>query len=218
MEGVSARNFGVLIAYVLPGFVTLWGASLVSPAIHVWLVGSTTAGPEVGGFLYVSIGSVAAGMTVSALRWAVVDWLHAATGLARPAWNDTRLNEQLPAFEALVENHYRYYQFYANMLVALALAYPTWRLSSHASAFCWADLGFLFLEGVFLAASRDALRNYYRRSAILLGTQERTVSHDQRTRQQRRRGQSSPHQSAGKEKQSAPADSDREAGGAVKGE
>jgi hypothetical protein len=147
---------------------------------------------------YVSIASVAVGMTVSAVRWAVVDWLHAATGLTRPAWDDSRLNEQLPAFEALVENHYRYYQFYANMLVALALAYPTWRLATQAAAFCWADLGFLFIEGVFLAASRDALRNYYRRSAILLGTQERTVSHDQRTRQRRRRERVEEGQEANK--------------------
>lgn len=187
MQGISARNFGLLIAYVLPGFVALWGAGSVSPAVRLWLVGSTAGGPDVGGVFYVSMASVAVGMTVSAVRWAVVDWLHAATGLIRPAWDDSRLNEQLPAFEALVENHYRYYQFYANMLVALALAYPTWRLATHASAFCWADLGFPMIEGVFLAASRDALRNYYRRSATLLGTQERTVSHDERPRQRRRR-------------------------------
>ncbi len=197
MQGISARNFGVLVAYVLPGFVTLWGAGSVSPAVRLWLVGSTASGPDVGGVLYVSMGSVAAGMTVSAVRWALVDRLHAATGLTRPAWDDSRLNEQLPAFEALVENHYRYYQFYANMLVALALAYPTWRLATQAAAFCWADLGFLLIEGVFLAASRDALRNYYRRSALLLGTQERTVSHDKRTRQRRRRHAPAPDQEAG---------------------
>lgn len=186
----------MLIAYVLPGFVMLWGASLISPAVAVWLVGSTAGGPNVGGFLYVSIGSVAAGMTVSAVRWAAVDWLHAVSGVRRPEWDDSRLNERLPAFEALVENHYRYYQFYANMLVALALVYPVWRLRVHAGAFQITDLGFLLVEGVFLAASRDALRKYYRRSAILLGTREGQVSHDKRSRQRRRRRQSTDEQDA----------------------
>jgi hypothetical protein len=186
VQGVSARNFGLLIAYVLPGFVTLWGAGFVSPAVHLWLVGSTAGGPDVGGFLYTSIASVAVGMTVSAVRWATVDWLHATTGVMRPEWDDSKLSERLPAFEALVENHYRYYQFYANMLVALALAYPTWRISVGSGPFRPTDFGFLLVEGVFLAASRDALRRYYRRSAILLGTRERQVNHDERTRQRRR--------------------------------
>lgn len=194
MEGVSARNFGLLIAYVLPGFVTLWAVALVSPAVRVWLVGSTAAGPNVSGFMYVLIASVAAGMTVSAVRWATVDWLHAVTGLVRPAWDDARLGKRLGAFEALVENHYRYYQFYANMLVALGLAYPTWCLSAGGSLFQPTDWGFLLVEGVFFAASRDALGRYYRRSAILLGTRERRVSHDQRTRQRRGRRSAAPEQ------------------------
>jgi len=176
-----------LIAYVLPGFVTLWAVALVSPAVHGWLVGSTASGPNVGGFMYVSMASVATGMTVSALRWAVVDSLHVFTGLVRPAWDDSRLSERLRGFEALVENHYRYYQFYANTLVALALAYPTWRINAHAGLLHPMDFGFLLVEGVFLAASRDALRRYYHRSAILLGTRERQVSHDQRSRRRRKR-------------------------------
>lgn len=203
MQGVSARKFGLLIAYVLPGFVVLWGAGCVCPPVHLWLVGSTASGPDVGGFLHISIGSVAAGMTVSALRWAVVDGLHALTGLPRPVWNDTRLNERLEAFEALVDNHFRYYQFYANTLVALALAYPTWRLTSNAPAFCWADLGFVLVEGVFLAASRDALRHYYRRTALLLGQQERTTNHDQRTRKRRRRFQRTQEQDAAQDSKPA---------------
>jgi hypothetical protein len=135
VQGVSARNFGLLIAYVLPGFVTLWGVGLVSPAVHLWLVGSTAGGPDVSGFLYTSIASIAVGMTVSAVRWATVDSLHAATGLVRPAWDDSRLSEQLRGFEALVENHYRYYQFYANMLVALALAYGNENRTRHRMPF-----------------------------------------------------------------------------------
>jgi len=215
---LSARNFGLLIAYVLPGFVTLWGIGLVSPAVHLWLVGSTANGPDVGGLFYVSIASVAAGMSVSAVRWAVVDRLHTATGVPRPVWDDTKLNDRLPAFEALVESHYRYYQFYANMLVALALSYPTWRGIAYTGLFQPTDLGFLLVEGVFFAASRDALYRYYHRSAILLGTPERTVNHDQRTRRRRSQHHSTTEQDSREGSQRKAGDSARKATAEPEGE
>ena len=111
-----------------------------------------------------------------------------------------------------MENHYRYYQFYANMLVALAIAYPTWRISTCSGLFQPVDLAFLLVEGVFLAASRDALRRYYQRSATLLGTHERQCDHDERSRQ-RRRGRRPAAQHAGDQaRDTATQPPDREAG------
>ena len=66
MTDVSGRNFGLLIAYVLPGFVSLCGMAELSPNMKSWLVtGSMTNGvaPTVGGFLYLTLASVAAGLT-----------------------------------------------------------------------------------------------------------------------------------------------------------
>ena len=65
-------------------------------------------------------------------------------------------------FPSLVENHYRYYQFYANMLVSGTAAYAV-QVVLHGNL-CqanWSTLGFILLELVFLAGSRDALRKYY---------------------------------------------------------
>src|SRR5262249_36119232 len=66
----------------------------------------------VGGFLYGTLGSVAAGMLVSAIRWAVLDTLHHRTGIPQPAWNFTRFSTHAAAFDSLVQDHYRYYQHY----------------------------------------------------------------------------------------------------------
>ena len=77
------------------------------------------------------------------------------------------------AFLALVENHYRYYQFYANSLVAGAMAYAA-HFARHSINLCqpsWPTLGFILLELVLLAGSRDALRKYYMRVERLLGNQ-----------------------------------------------
>lgn len=182
MGELTARNFGLLIAYLIPGFICLWGLSPHVPQLHAWLAGAATPGPTLGGFLFVTIASVAAGLTASAVRWAVLDSIHAATGIQRPAWNDRSLSDKLTAFDYLVEQHYRYYQFYGNTLVATAFAYVAWRLSLASRPSLWLDFGVALLELVFLAGSRDALRKYYGRASLLLGTSHKEISNDERER------------------------------------
>jgi len=59
------------------------------------------------------------GLTVSTVRWMLIDTLHHLTGVPRPRWDFSLLQRHIDAYEALTENQYRYYQFYANMLTAL---------------------------------------------------------------------------------------------------
>jgi len=185
MNELSEKNFGLLIAYVLPGFVTLWGISLFSPTVDSWITTSQHGAPTVAGFLYVTLASLSAGLTVSAIRWILIDSIHHATGVKPPKWEFANLDDRLQGFLALVENHYRYYQFYANTLIAGAMAYAA-HFSRHGINLCqpiWPTLGFILLELVFLAGSRDALRKYYSRVERLLETTEapeRSLDHDER--------------------------------------
>jgi hypothetical protein len=167
---ISTRNFGYLIAYVLPGVVTLAGVSRYSETVRSWFGAAPTGAPTVGGFLFLTLGSVAAGMVVSTIRWMLLDGLHHHTGIQEGHWDFSALEANYKAFEGAVENHYRYYQFYGNMLVAvLVTAYtqwPTWLAffgdGSHAT------VAVLVLVGLFFVASRDTLAKYYVRSAELL--------------------------------------------------
>lgn len=122
VKSVSSDNFGLLIAYLVPGFVTLWGLRSWFPAIDSWMDAPPAEAPTVGGFLYVTLGSTAAGLVVSAVRWAVVDHLYHCTGIPAPRWNFAKLTGNLAAFESIVQDHYRYYQCYANMQVAVIMA------------------------------------------------------------------------------------------------
>lgn len=178
MGDISARNFGILIAYVLPGFVALWGLGYLSETVHGWLVGVGTSGPSVGGFLYVFLGSIACGMTAAAFRWAFLDTLLHATGLRKPVLDFSKLKEREEAFERVVEYHYHFYQFYGNTLVSLLLAYPLWRGVAGGGG-PLTDCAFLLIEAVFAAGSRDALRLFYRRASQLLG-ENPEVSDDER--------------------------------------
>jgi len=185
MREVTGQNFGLLIAYVLPGFVSLWAVGQFLPVVSGWL--ETSATPDnaatVGGFLYVTLASVGTGLTVSTIRWAIIDPLHHWTGIRRPPWDDSKLQERLGAFEALVENHYRYYQFYANMLVAMFVVLIA-RLAQSGRGVCeidLADCGILLMSVIYWAGSRDTLRNYYTRATFLLGTRGRNKRHDKRS-------------------------------------
>ncbi len=185
MSELSEKNFGLLIAYVLPGFVTLWGISLFSPTVDSWITTSQHGAPTVAGFLYVTLASLAAGLTVSAIRWILIDSFHHATGVKPPHWEFANLDDRLQGFLALVENHYRFYQFYSNSLIAGALTFAVHFASTNISL-CqpsWPTVGFILLEIVLLAGSRDALRKYYQRVERLLETPEapkRSDDHDQR--------------------------------------
>lgn len=182
MDIVNSRNFGLLIAYVIPGFICLLGVACMSEPVWVWLVGSGMAGPSVGGVLFVGVASVGAGMTASVLRWAILDTLHRLTGLRRPALDESNLADRLAAFDYLVEQHYRYYQFYGNSLVAAVAAHLMWRWSGVSDRVPVGppELLLVILGGVFIAGSRDALRNYYAGSIVLLGTLVKEIDHDER--------------------------------------
>jgi hypothetical protein len=178
VASVSRDNFGLLIAYLIPGFTALWGASYYSATLKAWLGAPPTDAPSVGGFLYVTVGSLAAGLVVSTVRWAVIDTLHHRTGIREPQWDFARLQENISAFNVLVEIHYRYYQFYGGMLTALAFVYVARRLviGFWSTPIGSAEVGFLLLEWMFWAGSRDTLRKYYKRVGCMLVAESNAVA------------------------------------------
>ncbi len=168
MRAVTSESFGLLIAYLIPGFIGLWGLSYVSPDIASWIGTSEAERQTIGGFLSGTVAAVGAGLTASTLRWLIIDPLHHHTGIRLPEWNFQDLYARTEAFSVLIEIHYRYYQFYANSIVAMLFA----------AAMRWAIQGVGILEvilavgmvGLFYAASRDTLRKYYDRVGWVLET------------------------------------------------
>lgn len=167
------RNFGLLIAFILPGFVSLAGASYYSPTIAGWMTVPPQADPSVGGFLYVALGSLAAGMVASAFRWLIIDSVHHRRGLVPPKLDFSRLQQNLAAYELAVEHNYRHYQFYANMIPA-SLFYS---LASQIHGGLWSLLSLAaltVLEFVLWVTSRDCLQRFYQRTSQLLVTSPST--------------------------------------------
>ena len=113
MQNVSNANFGPLIAYLVPGVTVLLGFSPFSPVLLSWFGAASPDAPTIGGFLYLTTASIAVGMTVSAIRWAVVDTVHSYTGLPLPPLDYSKLGKNVEAYALLIEIHYRHYLFYS---------------------------------------------------------------------------------------------------------
>ncbi len=162
------RSFGLVIAFLLPGFLVVLGAALVSPAVATWLLQEPAANCGIGGFFYVILSSLAAGMVASAVRWLLIDCLLHRVGMTPPRLNFAKLQANLNAFELAVHHNYRHYQFYANSLVASwALGACHWHL---AESWTWAIwIGFGVLQMVLLITARDCLGRYYDRIGEIIG-------------------------------------------------
>ena len=162
-----------MIGHVIPGFAVLWGVSYLSETVGSWLGSSPVNVPTVGGFLYVTIASIAAGLTVSSVRWLIVDTIHHLTGIRQPPWDFSRLQENITAYKTLIEIHYHFYLFYSGMVIALAFVYAARRLSMgvFSAPFGWIDIAFLVVGIAYFVTSRDNLTKYYTRVSILLGTE-----------------------------------------------
>lgn len=169
MQSVTNANFGPLIAYLVPGATALFGISEFYPPLRSWFAVAPVDAPTIGGFLYLTVASVALGMVVSAVRWAVVDTFHRITGLPIPPLDFSKLGRNVEAFNLLIEIHYRHYQHNANMLIATAIAYVSYRIRQGGFwPLGWFDVGFVAIEAIFFLASRDTIAKYYSRSQQLL--------------------------------------------------
>jgi hypothetical protein len=153
-------DFGLFIAFLLPGFTALLGASYLSPTVRLWIGTVPEQAPTLGGFLYTTIAAIAAGLTVSTLRWLLIDTLHHRTGLCPPKWDFGRLDQRVAAYEQLIAIHYHYYQAFGGMVIALVwlLIARHWQKGFGITSVDILDVGLLLLVLLFLIASRDALR------------------------------------------------------------
>lgn len=157
------------MAYVLPGFTAIHGLPIIANSSAVWGTAASAADASFTTFVSGTVEAIAVGLTVSVVRWLIVDTLHHRTGLRPPPWDFALLDDNVAGFELLVHIHYWYYKFYANMVVALAWAYVT---GGYALGLRGGLYGLLMI--LFWLGSRDALRKYYERAGRLLDARAKT--------------------------------------------
>jgi hypothetical protein len=162
-------DFGILIAFILPGSVAVYGLQYVSPRISALWRALESGQLVIGPLILLAVATLAAGLIVSALRVVVLEPIFHFTGVRPEKLNYQKLTESdhLELFKQMIKNVYRYEQFYGNMLLALLfctfLRYlvggaPIWRTTADLMIFL-AIVGSLIT--LFLAG-RKSLTDVYR--------------------------------------------------------
>jgi len=170
MSKISSRQFGLIVAFLIPGFVGLAGLAPLMPVVAEWLRPVNLGDFGIGPTIYALMAATAVGMILSCVRWLVIDHLLEWLGVHAPTWDFRQLENRLEALDYLSANHYRYYQFYANTLVAILWAYAVNRLLQTSPLLGFGtDLGVAFLCLVLFLGSRDALSKYRLRAGQLIG-------------------------------------------------
>ena len=166
----TSKQFNLIIAYLIPGFIGLVGLVPLVPIVGHWLQPVNQGDLGFGPPVYAILAAIALGMLFSSIRWMLIDHIHHFTGIKPPKLRLLYLESRLEAFNYIVENKYRYYQHHANGLIALLWAYlPNRILQTSPLLGLGTDLGVLFLCAVLFATSRDELARYYADIGQLVG-------------------------------------------------
>ncbi|MEM6332635.1 MAG: hypothetical protein AAF823_04780 [Planctomycetota bacterium] len=180
MPQTTDRGFGLIIAYLVPGFGAILALSTLSPTIRLWLnMASSYAleAPDFAGVVYVVFASLGMGLVFGAIRWAVIDQINAATGIGRPQLNDALMEERLNAYGLFISIHYQYHKFYAHSLIA-GVVYAVVRRETYGltGSYDLIDGTLAILLVIFWFAQRNALKMYYTRAERLLSHTEEGLS------------------------------------------
>ncbi len=174
MDEKLSQYFSLIIGFLVPGLIGLFAVSYLEPSVRDWFGGAPGSPTTVGGFLFAVVGSAGMGVFISRVRWFLCDHCF---GLFPSAPNlqleSRRDSNHEKAYQDLRAQHYMYFLFYANSLIALQLLFVSWFAMAQPRP-QWIHVGLRF--ALLLAASvvlyfsaKDALAKFDLKAARLLG-------------------------------------------------
>jgi hypothetical protein len=163
MDPFSSINFGLLIAYFLPGIISLYALKYFSTDVADLFAAVLDKDKNLGASLLILAASLAVGLIVSAFRDFALERIHYKTGVEFTPFNYGKFIEKdrKSALEDLIANKYRFYQFYGNTMVALLFLF----IARFNYANAWEKRGLLIINVLavilLFLASRDALKDMF---------------------------------------------------------
>lgn len=175
MKDLTSTSFGYLIAFLLPGIFGIYALSSWMPDVGVMLQpllrADATVGPSVV-FLSIAVGM---GLCLSAVRFFVFEKaLCRKHKFRKDMFASLYKENKLPAFKSVVDEHYRYHQFYGGCAVASLLLFTGWfyqHLTCDRQSVCL-SIGFVVVELLFGCSARDSFVRYVERGRIIVSGEE----------------------------------------------
>jgi len=170
MEKLSI-TFVLIIAFLIPGLLVTYGLGLHYHPIGK-LFGTPRSAPDTPGVVVLSFLALGCGVVVNAITWATIRPLIFSTGIERKPIDYTRLNkDNIDVFRLLFEEHYRYYQAYANILTAIVLTSIS-EFFSRRAAEPFAVIAVATVSVILFCAARNALERTFKDLSKLLAPEQ----------------------------------------------
>ena len=171
MTSYGYTSFGLLIGFFLPGFAGLFCLRFWSASVDRWFDAVITPSSGVGPLSVVLLISLVVGLQVSLFRWLIFEkWLCRHDRLEEKYFKTLSDEGHLSAFQVVIEQHYRYHQFWGGIAVVIPVGMLGWMLSGLELNWPSAlTLGFLiFVEGLTVVGAIEAFRFYTKRAKAVL--------------------------------------------------
>jgi hypothetical protein len=163
-EGKPSEYFGLMIAFLVPGFLAVWAISSLDPVAGGWIGTASQQQTTIGGFLFVVLASLGIGVFISGIR-SVLEGMILNPG---PNIDERNRREHESVYKDLRDQHYRFYQFHGNTAISLALAYMILLGRDRVNAAV--TIAWLLAEIVLLFNAAKQIRAYRAKCLKLLGT------------------------------------------------
>lgn len=174
VKDLTSTSFGYIIAFLLPGLLGLYALTYwFSPAgqiISPVLKADTTVGPSVILLLI----ALAVGLCVSALRFFLFEKLLCRNHKFPPdMFSKLAAEGRLSSFKSVVDEHYRYHQFYGGCAVAILILYTGWfrhAIDDIDLRFVLVSVAFGLFELLLIVTGKDAFVRYVQRGTIIVNS------------------------------------------------
>jgi len=157
-------DFGAVIAFLAPGFIVFGTYLRHLPQNERWIDVAAPKDQGLGSFSLVVLASLAVGLVVSGLRDLIIDWplrqFRKKKRVKPIAVDWSKITKDNLKYLLLArDNYFRFYQFYANSAVGLAISaianavwsMPSWRLGL-------LTMEVLVIVALVIAAARELTR------------------------------------------------------------
>ncbi len=163
MNIFSSFNFSLVIAYLLPGFFTVFSLRYISKYFNNLFILATAKDATLGASFLLILFSLVAGIILSAFRNTIIDPIYHKTKIPRPNIDYNKLDQtKLPVFKEAIDNTYRFYQFHANMFISfVVLIISRYVLFGQSILDGGIFFAILFVTGILFLNSRKSLRETY---------------------------------------------------------
>ena len=176
MKDLTSTSFGYVIAFLLPGLFGIYALSSWLPNLAGLLSPIFKFDATVGPSVLLLLSAIGVGLFVSAMRfWLFEKILCRKHRLPPDTFALLYKDAKLPAFRALVDEHYRYHQFYGGCAIAAPVLFFGWwhmqdnMLSKNAGLVAAAFIASEFL--LACSANEGFIRYIDRGHVIVTGTE-----------------------------------------------